>query len=294
MTKYILMVFAGACSFGILSTFVKCAYREGYTAAEIAASQAFTGMLVLWGWVWTRRHKETLSLRMLRYQGWPVAATGVAIGLTTYVYYASVQYIAASWAIVLLMQFTWMGILLEWIFFRQKADARQWLIIAVLLIATVMASGLDHIQVDGAIIKGSLLALASAFLYAVYVVANSRYGHALPAPQKSALIMTGSALGIVLVNIPSLATSTHLHAGLVKWALFLAVFGTIIPPVLFAKGIPRIGAGLSAIIMTAELPVAMLSARLVLRERIGPVQWTGMVIMLLAIVWMQRRKGKSK
>ncbi len=27
MTRFILMVFAGACSFGILSTFVKLAYR---------------------------------------------------------------------------------------------------------------------------------------------------------------------------------------------------------------------------------------------------------------------------
>jgi drug/metabolite transporter (DMT)-like permease len=63
--------------------------------------------------------------------------------------------------------------------------------------------------------------------------------------------------------------------------------------VLFAQGIPRIGAGISAIIMTAELPVAVICASIVLGEKIELLQWTGIVIMLLAIVWMQLRKVRS-
>ncbi|WP_315823699.1 EamA family transporter [Paraflavitalea speifideaquila] len=119
MTKYIWMVFAGACSFGILSTFVKLAYREGYTPAEIAGTQAFTGMFVLWLWAWFNRkqQKEPGTCQPLRNAWWPVLGTGAAIGLTTFVYYVSVKYIPASIAIILLMQFTWMGVLLDYIFF---------------------------------------------------------------------------------------------------------------------------------------------------------------------------------
>lgn len=294
MTKYILMVFAGACSFGILSTFVKLAYREGYTAAGISATQAFTGMVVLWIWVWlrSRRQQEIVSLRTLMTCWWQVLLTGAAIGLTTFLYYVSVHYIPASVAIILLMQFTWMGVLLDRIVFKKKADTLQLFTIAVILTGTVMASGISGIHMDAPFIKGSLYALASAGFYALYVVANSRYGNALPAPQKSAMIMTGSTLGICIVNAQQIAVSTYFDSGLIKWALFLAVFGTIIPPVLFAKGIPKIGAGISAIIMTAELPVAILCAHIILGEKIGPVQWAGIILMLLAIVWMNVRKSK--
>lgn len=288
MTKYILMVFAGACSFGILSTFVKLAYREGYSAADISVSQAFTGMVVLWLLVWTR--KKTANNNGAAGTQWPVLLTGAAIGLTTFVYYVSIQYIPASIAIIMLMQFTWMGVLLDRIFFKKKADTVQIITIVVILIGTVMASDATGVRVDGAFIKGILYALASAFFYAIYVVANSRAGNALPALHKSALIMTGSTVGILIVNVRQLTINNHFDAGLIKWAVFLAVFGTIIPPVLFAKGIPKIGAGVSAIIMTAELPVAIICANLILHEPIGWLQWAGIAVMLLAIVYMNVRK----
>ena len=291
MTKYIIMVFAGASSFGILSTFVKLAYHEGYTAAGISATQALTGMLVLWLWAWIRQQqqKDSWSWLAIRQNAWQVLATGVAIGLTTFIYYVSVQYIAASLAIILLMQFTWMGVLLDWILFGKYPDRMQVITIALIISATIPASGINHVSLDASFLKGVGYALLSAFLYALYVVANSRYGNTLPAAQKSALIMTGSTIGIVVVNLHAFAQQPHFNLGLLKWTLFLAVFGTIIPPVLFAKGIPKIGAGLSAIIMTAELPVAICCAHLILGEPVSPLQWTGMTLMLSAIVWMKVR-----
>ncbi len=152
---------------------------------------------------------------------------------------------------------------------------------------------MTQLRMDASFIKGSLYALASAFFYALYVVANSRFGNTILAPHKSALIMTGSTLAIGMVNIQQLATNNHFDGGLVKWALFLALFGTIIPPILFTRGIPRIGAGVSAIIMTAELPVAILCAHIILGEAISLLQWAGMVVMLLAIVGMNWPKANK-
>ncbi len=72
----------------------------------------------------------------------------------------------------------------------------------------------------------------------------------------------------------------------------LSLFGTIIPPVLFAKGIPKIGAGISAIVMTAELPVAVICSHIVLQEPVGWLLWIGLMIMLLAIVLLHVWKEK--
>lgn len=282
MIKYIVMVFAGACSYGILSTFAKLTYREGYSAAEITFSQAFISMAILWVFTLLQRKQAAVSRKV-----WlSLLLTGATIGITTFVYYVSVLYIPASLAVVILMQFTWMGTLLEWLFFKKKPGWKQIIIIAFILGATVLASGFLDIHTEEIPLQGILYALGSAFLYAVYVVASSRMIKQVSALRKSAIIMTGYTLGILLVNAGTLLTENHFNIALLKWALFFAMFGTIIPQVLFAKGIPRVGAGISAIIMTVELPVAVLTAHVVLNEPITFIQWIGIIIMLLAMALM--------
>jgi drug/metabolite transporter (DMT)-like permease len=284
MIKYIVMVFVGACSFGILSTFAKLAYREGYSAAEITFSQAFISMVLLWLFTFLQRKTGQPANRNI----WlSLLLTGATIGLTTFVYYLSVLYIPASLAVVILMQFTWMGALLEWIFFKKKPGWKQITIMVLILGATVLASGLLNIHAKEIPLKGILLALGSALLYAMYIVASSRTIKQISSLRKSAIIMTGSALGIFIANAGTLVADNHLNMELLKWALFFAMFGTIIPQVLFAKGIPGAGAGISAIIMTVELPVAVITAHIILNEPVTLTQWIGIIVMLLAMTLMK-------
>ena len=46
--------------------------------------------------------------------------TGCFIGLTSIFYYGAMQYLPASLAIILMFQFVWIGIILEWIFSKIK------------------------------------------------------------------------------------------------------------------------------------------------------------------------------
>ncbi|MEZ2444442.1 DMT family transporter [Chitinophaga sp. RCC_12] len=286
MTRYILMVFAGACSFGILSTFVKLAYREGYTAAEISVTQACTGMIVLWIlYLLTRRQRHPVKPGDWAW----LLLTGGGIGLTSFVYYVSVAYIPASVAIVILMQFTWIGLLIEALLFKKMPSLLQLITTILILVGTWLGSGLAGGSLSGLSVKGLLYAGASAFLYAVYIIANSRVGKSLDTGKKSAVIITGSTLCIFLVNAPQLIASTHFDTGLLKWALFLALFGTIIPPLLFAKGIPKVGAGISAVIMTAELPVAIVCSHFILLEPVNGLQWAGVALMLLSMLLLNAR-----
>jgi len=288
MIKYIAMVIAGACSYGILSTFGKLAYRDGFSAAEITFSQAFISMVVLWSFcsLQNRINHKATPLRINRKIWISLLLTGATIGLTTFVYYLSVLYIPASLAVVLLMQFTWMGTLLEWLWFKKKPGRGQIMIIVLILGATVMASGLLNIHTEQIPLKGILYALGSALLYAVYVVASGRTISQVSSLQRSAIIMTGYTLGIFVVNAHVLWTIDHFNLLLLKWALFFGVFGTLIPQVLFSKGIPKVGAGVSAIIMTVELPVAVITAHILLHEPVTCYQWIGIIAMLLAMALM--------
>jgi drug/metabolite transporter (DMT)-like permease len=291
MIKYISMVFAGACSFGILSTFVKLAYREGYSAAEITFSQAFISMIILWLLVLFRGRTDQLSPSPFKiWKIWTsLLLTGAAIGLTTFVYYISVRYIPASLAVVILMQFTWMGALLEWLFYKKNPGRAQLIIMALIIGSTVLASGLANNHTGVIPLQGVLYALASALLYAIFIVANSRVKNQVSFLRKSAIIMTGYTLGVFIVNARALLTNNHFDYGLLKWILFFGMFGTMIPQLLFAKGIPQVGAGISAIIMTVELPVAVITAHALLNEPISAVQWLGISLMLIAMGLMNLR-----
>src|SRR5690606_2462065 len=123
MLKNILMVLGGAISFGVLTSFVKLAYRQGYNAAEISFIQALIGAVVLWLGFYPSK-KENATRKEIPY----LLFTGVFIGISTYLYYLSVEYISASVAIVLLMQFTWISILIEWAVFKKKPSRSEFAI----------------------------------------------------------------------------------------------------------------------------------------------------------------------
>lgn len=287
MTRYILMVFVGACSYGILSTFVKLSYREGYTAAQISVSQALVGMLFLWLLVYLskQRNLRQYNLKALL----ALLPTGAAIGFSSFVYYLSVIYLPASVAIIILMQFTWIGLLLEWLIYKQVPDRAQLMITILIILGSWLGSGGIGFGADLSPI-GLTLAGLSAVLYAIYLLANARVGKEIPSLPKSAIMMTGSFAGLLLANLPQLTHAAHFDAGLLKWALFLATFGTIIPPLLFSKGIPKIGLAVSAVLMTAELPVAVICSHLLLDEHVTMVQWLGVAVMLFAMFLLNVKK----
>ncbi len=279
------MVLAGAISFGVLTSFVKLAYRQGYNASEIAFIQAIIGAVVLWV-VFFFSKKENAKLKDIPL----LLFTGASIGISTYLYYLSVQYIPASIAIVLLMQFTWISILIEWIFFRKKPILSEFIITIIILFGTLLASGMTSQKEITLPLKGVGLVFLASLIYAVYIVLNSRIGKNLNWQNKSSWIMTGSALSIFIVNFQPIIFDHHFGVDLIKWGLFLALFGTILPPIFFAVGIPKVGSVTSSLLITAELPTAVLSAYYILNESLTLAQIIGIMVILIAIVAMNLRK----
>ena len=286
--KYIFMVLLGGAMYGTMSSFVKLSYSWGYNAAEISFAQAAQAALFLGICTSTTRKnvKGTLTLKNIL----SLALTGSAIGLTNYLYYLSVGYISASLAIVILMQFTWFSLLLEWIIFAKKPSFVELITVFIVLVGTVMAGNLLSAEAWSFSLKGIILALFASLTYAAYIVANGRVGKSVRWQSKSALIMVGSALTIFMINGKAIVTDNHFDGEFLLWALFLAIIGTTIPTALFAVGIPKIGAGISSILMTIELPVAVLCASVVLDEHVSPLQIAGIIVMLAAISAMNYYK----
>ena len=74
-----------------------------------------------------------------------------------------------------------------------------------------------------------------------------------------------------------------------RWGLIISLFGTILPPLLYTKGMPLTGMGLGAIIASIEIPVSVFMANILLKEPVSILQWAGVVLIIFAVVLMNIR-----
>lgn len=287
-----IFVFLGACCFGILSTIVKTAYNDGYTVGQITGSQYLLGALTLWViysaqkiFKFSTQEKldKQIFLNSKNNRWWKVLVAGSFSGLCGVFYYHAVTILPASIAIILLMQYLWISILIEFLIFKKRPTQLQIIAVLVVLTGTVLAGGIlnESIVLN---MKGIIYGLLAATSYSIFLMASGRLGNDLPIFKKSALMITGSCLLIFLIYPPFFLIDGTFISGLYKWGLLLAFFGTIITPILFSKGMPLVGIPLGAILCAAELPVAVFASRFILRENVTLLQWVGVILILFAIV----------
>ncbi len=286
--RWIIAVFLGACSYGVLSTFVVFAYREGFHVGEVTGSQMFLGAVMLWilaGFKATNRATAKEWGQLL--------AVGITAGLTGLFYFACLQYLSASIAIVMLFQFTWIGVLIDSLMERKRPGWEKLLALALLLSGTVLAGGV----IEGGIQQFSFTGLALGFLsgisYALQIAFSGKVALRVNSWSRSAIMMTGSTITVFLIFPPGFLVDGSLLHGLLFWGILLALFGTVITTLLFNIGVPRIGVGLSSILGAAELPTSVLLSSFVLHEIVSPLQWFGVVVILVGVTlpeWINRRK----
>ncbi|MEK8129390.1 DMT family transporter [Paenibacillus filicis] len=288
--RAVVYVLVGAASYGVLSSIVKLAYAGGFTAGEVTGSQVLTGCLVMWLFsmpYWKRCRALTLRT-MLKMVG-----SGTFTGLTGIFYYQSLQRLDASFAVLLLFQFVWMGLAVEWLFHRKRPGQMQVIGAVIVGGGTLLASGLltgGQAVYDAA---GIALGLLAAVCYTLFMYFSGRVAVEVPASLRSAWMLTGGAIVVLLVYPPQFLWNGSLQEGLWLWALVLGLFGMILPPYLFAKGVPSLNTGLAAILGSVELPVVMICSAWLLQEQPDGWQWIGVVLILAGVCLSESRAGLS-
>ena len=281
--KYSFLVFLGAASYGILSTIAKLSYEAGFTAADATSGQMVIGLAILWAIVFVLERKKS-TVNATKSEAVNLMLMGIPVALTSIFYYQSVQLLPASIAILLLFQFTWIGILFEAISKRELPSLAKVISVVILLGGTVMASGVLSTGLEGFSTKGIIYGLLASVSYAMFIFFNGKTTIKISSAKKTAWMLTGATILTVIVYPPVFIFNGAIAQGYLIYGIPLALFGAVIPPFLFAVGIPKIGVGLSSIINATELPVAVLASSLVLGEMVTSSQWTGVTIILLAMI----------
>lgn len=291
--KGVFFVGLGATSYGVLATFVKMAYNEGYTTAEVSSSQFILGIIgLLLINLFQRKRNKNKGLQASKKNIFQLMLAGTSIGFTSIFYYLSVKYIPVSISIVLLMQTVWMGVLLEMILTKKIPSLQKIISVFIVLIGTILATNLVNEQVQ-LNYKGLLFGLLSAAAFTTTMFTANSVATSISSVQRSLYMMLGGAI-IVFTFTAFYQTTAFDFCIFIKWGLLLSVFGTIIPPILMNSGFPLTGIGLGSIVSALELPVSVLMAYFLLDENVNSLQWLGIIFILVAIIMMNIRLKKKQ
>nr|WP_315164988.1 DMT family transporter [uncultured Flavobacterium sp.] len=283
--KGVFLVGLGATSYGMLATFVKIAYGEGFTTPEVTIAQfvyGITGMLLIN--LFQKAKKGNDVVKASKKNITQLMLAGTSLGMTSIFYYLAVKYIPVSIAIVLLMQTVWMGVLFEMILEKKRPSNQKIVSVVIVLIGTALATNLiqSKVELDW---RGIVLGLLSAASFTTTMFTANRVSTHVSSAQRSLFMLLGGAIIVFGFAIATQTTPFNFEI-FMKWGIILALFGTIIPPLLFNAGFPLTGIGLGSIVSALELPVSVLMAYFLLNENVNLIQWIGIILIILAIVIM--------
>ena len=283
--KGVFLVGLGATSYGMLATFVKIAYGEGFTTPEVTIAQfvyGILGMLLINTFQKNKKGNETIKASKKNI--FQLMLAGTSLGMTSVFYYLAIKYIPVSIAIILLMQTVWMGVLFEMILEKKIPSTQKIISVIIVLIGTALATNLiqNKVAFDW---RGIILGLLSAASFTTTMFTANRVATHISSAQRSLFMLLGGAVIVTGFAIATQTTPFNFDI-FMKWGIVLALFGTIIPPLLFNAGFPLTGIGLGSIVSALELPVSVMMAYFLLSEKVNAIQWFGIVLIILAIVIM--------
>ena len=283
--KGVFLVGLGATSYGMLATFVRMAYDENFTTAEVTTSQVIYGIIgLLIINSFQRIKNKNTAVKASRKNILHLMIAGTSTGLTSVCYYLSVHYIPVSIGIVLLMQTVWMGVLAEMLLEKKWPSKTKIIAVIIVLTGTALATNIinTNVTLDWRGVMWGLLAAAS---YTTMMFTANRVATQISSAQRSLFMILGGAVIVFGYGFATQTTPFNFDI-FMKWGLILAIFGTIIPPMLLNVGFPLTGIGLGSIVSALELPVSVMMAYILLHEEVLLLQWIGILLILFAIIMM--------
>ena len=289
---YALMVVIASSSYGILSTIVKLAMQQGYTSAEAITSQYVFGfLLVLILFVVFDRKVPSFSSKGFA----TVILAGLFTAITGIVYGQSLNYLPASLAVVMLFQFTWIGLFIDCAVKHRLPSRAEGISLIFLFSGTILAAGVLNVDLSGIPLKGWILGLLAALSFALFIQINSRPVEGVTTLGRTLFISFTAFVLISLTLSPEIIWNGQIINGLWQFGIILGLFGIVLPILLLSVAIPKVGGGLASILSAMELPVAIIVSVIFLPETLTVLQVIGIVLVLIGMTlpsYFSMRKGK--
>jgi drug/metabolite transporter (DMT)-like permease len=211
--------------------------------------------------------------------------------------FAGLQYVSVGLERMILYTYPTFVVMGGLVFFGQRVAKRTWIAVGLTYIGIVIAySGEVATEVETRlVVLGAVLILMSAISYSFFVLFSSKMIARLGAIRFTANVLCVSCLFtfihyILTGRFEALAT---IESSVYKYAMILAVFGTVVPSFLLGVGLRRAGAQQFAVLSTIGPVATVVLAWAFLGESVNAAQLIGLMITLSGGVMISLFKAKK-
>src|ERR1700680_947920 len=270
-----------AASCGSRAVYGKFAERLGIPLTELLAVRFTAAAVILWGLALFRRERLWWGRRSVGFVVMGLLYVGQAAA-----YFTSLKTIPAAVTSILLYLYPAVVMLMAAAFLGERLTGVR--VLALLIAVAGVFTVVNPLGVGGSIDSvGLLFGLATAAIYATYILVGRALLRDVPAVVATAAIATTAGITLAIFGAAGgQAPSTPGGGGAL--ALSMAVVATAIPATMFLAGLARVGATRAAIISTLEPATTVVLATLLLGEDLGPGRLVGGAMILAAAVIVAR------
>ncbi|WP_429426807.1 DMT family transporter [Nocardia sp. GAS34] len=264
---------ASAVAYGLTPTVAVLAYGEGVSPAVLVTLRGLFGAVLIMSFAAVTGRLRDLPQR---------AALGLTFvcgtisGLQILAYFAAVRSIGAQVAIVLVHIYPIFVLLFVWLATRKRIG------MPVIALCASMMSGIALVAGSGSATitaTGAGMAMLSAACYAVYLVLGEGWVRQVGAVVAAGLVTVGSTIAIGIIAVATHQDSALSFGG---WRA-VALQGLFLIPIGVGGAfyaVRRLGSVPMSLIGLLEPIVGVITAAIVLSERLGLLQWAGVAVIL--------------
>jgi len=279
------LILVAASAFGFQSSLVKKLLLMGSNAFQVVLFELAFSSVVL-GALWYALRQKNPALKggeTFRVFLWGV----VGVGGTALALYTAVGRIPVAVAIVLLFQYVPWVFLLEFVVYRIRPSVQRWAALGLIAVGTFLATDVLAVSWAGLDPLGLALGAASGLCYGTFIFSSRQLAGVGTPLVRSFVICSGVFL--VLLAGGLFAPRVVFVPPEPLWPFIVLIItvsflGQIIPLLAFTRAVPLLGGSLAAILASVELPVACLTAMVLLGEELRWIQWVGIGAITAAIV----------
>ncbi|WP_419237422.1 DMT family transporter [Photobacterium leiognathi subsp. mandapamensis] len=280
----------GTALFSIKPVFIKLAYQFGGDAVSIMALRAFSSVpIYIIMMFWLLRETENRT----NFKRYGVAASAVGIlgyYLASYLDIAAMAYISAQLERLLIFLFPSFVVLISWIVLKQTPVKGTFKAIFLGYIGVALIVFHDMNNIGNNILLGSGLAVASAFIFACYLIMSKKLISQMGS-QLFTCIGMGSAGIVILIQSQWQGINViTLDPQLIGLGIALGIFCTVLPSFFVAAAMQKLTPSQLSLTSNVGPAITAIFAITILSE---PFTWfhaVGMVFVVYSVVSMKKRE----
>lgn len=287
----ICIIIAGFC-WGIIGLFSKKLTILGLNAIQITEIRcAITAVSLLVFTIIFDQNKLKISIKDI----WIFLGTGIlSIAFFNICYFNAIEYSNLSSAAILLYTAPFFVLIISSFVFKEKLTRKKILALIIAFLGCIFAVGMTD-ATELITSKGLIFGLLSGFGYGLYSIfgriALKKY-HTLTVTTYT--FITTTVFLLPFCNISDLTKKIINENDIIIFSLLLGIVSTLVPFILYTKGLSLIDPGTASIIAYFEPLVATLCGMIVFKEKITILKVAGITLIFISTIILNYKKKVKK